>query len=245
LQIIANLAIIKQQIKDAAVRSGRDYNNVTLVAVTKTHPFEIIIEAHQAGLRHFGENRADEFAQKVINFNEWLTGEDLVTWHYVGHLQTRQVNQILASRPGLLHGVDSLKLAERINRLATSENYPPVEMLLQCDVSGESTKSGFELSNWSTDQARLDDFIENIKYIVTLDKVVILGLMTMAPYYDDPEKARPVFQSLARLKTRLQQELPHVDLYHLSMGMTNDFEVAIEEGATIVRIGRAIFGERD
>jgi pyridoxal phosphate enzyme (YggS family) len=142
----------------------------------------------------------------------------------------------------LIHSIDSVKLAERLARL--NEDKPPVAILLQCNVSGEASKSGFELSRWRTDGAQLAQFLKVVGQIAGLPHLTIQGLMTMAPLVEAPEKARPTFQSLAALRERLQVELPQISWRHLSMGMTDDFEVAVEEGATIVRVGRAIFGER-
>jgi pyridoxal phosphate enzyme (YggS family) len=206
----------------------------------------VVIEAYQAGLRHFGENRADEGRDKAAALARWLSqsGSQSPTWHLIGHLQSRQVVAALDTYR-LIHSVDSLKLAERINRLAERDNYPPVEILLQCNVSGEATKSGFLLDQWASDSRQLRDFLEAIEHMGRLSKIVIRGLMTMAPWFDNPEDTRPTFQSLAALREIVRAKWPQFDWQHLSMGMTDDFEVAIEEGATLVRIGRAIFGERE
>lgn len=245
--IAANVDTVYQRINAAAKRAGRDADDITLVAVTKTHPLETVIEAYQAGLRHFGENRVKEGREKVADMARWLEsappGQEQPIWHLIGHLQSRQVGAALGQF-SLIHSVDSLKLAQRIDRLAERDNYPPVEILLECNVSGEATKYGFAVDNWSSDDKQLTTFLETIAQIVTLDKIIIRGLMTMAPFYDDPEETRPVFQSLAALKATLQTKMPHIDWKHLSMGMTDDFEIAIEEGATIIRVGRALFGER-
>lgn len=245
--IAANLDALYQRIDAAAKRVGRETNDITLVAVTKTHPLETVVQAYQAGLRHFGENRVQEGREKVTAMADWLESvpseQERPIWHLVGHLQSRQVGAALGQF-SLIHSVDSLKLAQRINRLAERDNHPPVEVLLECNVSGEATKFGFALDHWASDSQQLTTFLETIAQMVTLDKVVIRGLMTMAPLGHDPEQSRPVFQSLAALSATLQTEIPEVNWRHLSMGMTDDFEVAIEEGATMIRVGRAIFGER-
>ena len=245
--IAANLDALYQRIDAAAKRAGRAANDITLVAVTKTHPLETVVQAYQAGLRHFGENRVQEGREKVAAMAEWLESispdQERPIWHLIGHLQSRQVEAALGQF-SLIHSVDSLKLAQRINRLAERDNHPLVEVLLECNVSGEATKFGFALDHWASDRRQLTTFLETIAQMVTLDKVVIRGLMTMAPLGQDAEQARPVFQSLAALRATLQTEIPEVDWRHLSMGMTDDFEVAIEEGATMIRVGRAIFGER-
>lgn len=245
--IAANLETLYQRIDAAARRSGRNADDVLLVAVTKTHPLETVIEGYLAGLRHFGENRTEEGRDKVIRLRRWLQSNPdrgAPVWHFIGHLQSRHVAETLGIFD-LTHSVDSLKLAQRINRLAKRDGYPPVEILLQCNVSGEEEKSGFILDNWSSDKQQFGAFIGAVEKIATLDNVVIRGLMTMAPFCHDPEETRPVFQSLTALSRALRSEMPHLDWHHLSTGMTNDFEVAIEEGATIIRVGRAIFGERN
>lgn len=247
--LAANIEAVYQRIAAAAQRAGRKAEDITLVAVTKTHPVETVIEAYQAGLHHFGENIAQEGRDKIEAMAGWLAagpGSNLnkpPTWHFIGHLQSRKVGLVLGQFK-LIHSVDSLKLAQRINRLAERDGHPPVEILLQCNVTGEATKTGFALEGWTTDKARLANFLEQIAQMEPLEKLIIRGLMTIAPLSDNPEEARPTFQNLAALQQTLQAEMPQIDWKHLSMGMTDDFEVAIEEGATIIRVGRALFGER-
>jgi pyridoxal phosphate enzyme (YggS family) len=249
-QLAANIESVDQRIQAAAQRAGRKAEEITLVAVTKTHPLDTVMAAYRAGLRHFGENRVEEGCEKVAGMANWLAGaapDDTGSppvWHLIGHLQSRKVGQALGQF-ALIHSVDSLKLAQRLNRLAERDNYPPTEILLECNVSGEAAKSGFTLDRWLTDRTQLNAFLEAVVQMATLDKITIRGLMTMAPLTSDPEEARPVFKSLAALRVTLQQELSQFDWSHLSMGMTDDFEVAIEEGATIIRVGRALFGERN
>jgi hypothetical protein len=244
--IAANLEAVNRRIIAAAQRAGRSPNEITLVAVTKTYPLETVIQAYQAGLRHFGENRAAEGQEKAAGLSEWLkqAGGERPTWHLIGHVQSRQVDEALGVYR-FIHSVDSLKLAQRLDRLAARGNHPPVEILLQGNVSGEATKSGFELVQWSSNKMQWQTFLDAAAQIGSLDKVIIRGLMTMAPWFDNPEEARPTFQNLAALQAKLRVELPQFDWTHLSMGMSDDFEVAIEEGATLVRVGRAIFGERN
>jgi pyridoxal phosphate enzyme (YggS family) len=244
--IKANIETVNGRINAAAQRAGRNPDEITLVAVSKTHPLETVIEAYQAGMRYFGENRAQEGRDKVIAMTDWLAGSpglEAPTWHMIGHLQSRQVGDALG-KFNMLHSVDSLKLAQRIDRLAERDNIPPVDILLECNVSGETAKFGFALDKWSTDKTQLATFVNTIEQIATLKKVNIQGLMTMAPLSPNPEETRPVFKSLATLSSTLQKEIPHLSWQHLSMGMTDDFEVAIEEGATIIRVGRALFGPR-
>ena len=246
-ELVSSLQSVQRRMAEAADRAGRNVADVTLVAVTKTHPLDVIIEAYQAGLRHFGENRSDEFQEKRTGFSEWqanLTQADPVYWHFIGHVQSRQAGLILENQPALIHSVDSLKLAQRLDRLAHSQDAPKVNVLLQCNVSGEAAKSGFALHQWSTARRQLADFLTIVEQIAALENITIAGLMTMAPYSEEAEASRPFFSRLAALRAKLREAVPHLTWPHLSMGMTNDFEVGIEEGATIIRVGRAIFGER-
>jgi hypothetical protein len=241
----ANVEAVYRRLEAAASRGGRKAGDVTLIAVSKTHPAERVIEAYQAGLRHFGENRTLE-QEKVAVVNQWVAsqaGAARPTWHFIGNVQSRQVGDVLGHYD-LIHSVDSLKLAQRINRLAERDGLPAVEILLQGNVSGETAKSGFDLSHWSSRPEKLAVFLATIAEMATLEKIKIRGLMTMAPIVTDPEETRPTFSSLAALRQRLQQERPDLEWAELSMGMTDDFEVAIEEGATLIRVGRALFGER-
>ncbi len=246
-RIAANLKQVKGRIAAAASRAGRNADDITLVAVSKTHPLETVIEAYQAGAHHFGENRVAESNPKVAGLAKWRQpGQktDEAQWHFIGHIQTRQAGQVIKGQYALLHSIDSLKLAQRIQRLAERDNLQPANVLLQCNVSGESTKAGFTLNTWQSDSHQFTNFVNTVSKIVSLDKLNIQGLMTMAPWGYEPETARPTFKGLAALQKQLQTELPAQNWHHLSMGMTDDFEVAIEEGATIVRVGRAIFGTR-
>lgn len=243
-QIADNLAGVQQRIRQAAGSRAKD---VTLVAVTKTHPLETVIKAYQAGMRHFGENRSEEGAEKTAAFKRWRQAQPNVEaahWHFIGHVQSRQARAVLESDYSLIHSVDSLKLAKRLNRLIEQYKLTPVDILLQCNVSGEETKSGFQLHRWQTDAGQLNRFVEAVKTVAGLKHVNICGLMTMAPWFDDAELTRPIFRRLAALRQKLQSERPDLNWQHLSMGMTDDFEVALQEGATMIRVGRAIFGER-
>jgi pyridoxal phosphate enzyme (YggS family) len=232
----------------AARRAGRDPDEVTLVAVTKTHPVEVMRAAYQAGLQDFGENRVEEGREKIPAFNEWLAANaeasQRPTWHMIGHLQSRKAADALAHFD-IIHSVDSLKLAERLNRMAdTPGDRLPVPILLECNVSGEASKYGFELSRWGEDREVRAAFFDVVRRIIQLPRLRLQGLMTMAPIVPDPEQARAVFVALRALRDALADEFPTVEWRHLSMGMTDDYEVAIEEGATLIRVGRAIFGPR-
>jgi pyridoxal phosphate enzyme (YggS family) len=248
VDIPANLTQVRERIQAAAGRAGRDPAEVTLVAVTKTHPVEVIQIAYQAGQRHFGENRVEEGRPKISAFYEWLVASAETagrpTWHMIGHVQSRKAADALADYD-VIQSVDSLKLAERLNRLAERDGVEPrVPVLLECNVSGEASKYGFELSTWCEERDVRSGFFDVVRRIAKLPRLRLQGLMTMAPIVSDPEQARPVFVALRAVRDALVDEFPDVDWRHLSMGMTDDFEVAIEEGATIIRVGRAIFGPR-
>lgn len=253
VDIPGNLALVEERIRAAARRVGRDPDEVTLVAVTKTYPIEVMQAGYQAGIRHFGENRVEEGREKIPAFNQWLAAgreaSPQPTWHMIGHLQRRKAADVLAVFD-MIHSVDSLRLAERLNRLAERDagqaagDQPPMPILLECNVSGEASKYGFELTQWADDREVRAAFYDAVRRIAELPRLQLQGLMTMAPIVADPEQARPIFVALRALRDGLVEEFPSVKWRHLSMGMTDDFEVAIEEGATMVRIGRAIFGPR-
>jgi pyridoxal phosphate enzyme (YggS family) len=242
--IAANLARVQEQIAAAARRAGRDPADVTLVAVSKTQPAAAVEAAYRAGVRHFGENRVEEGAPKQAALDAWLTetgAGERPTWHMIGHVQHRKAGPALDF--DLIHSVDSLRLAERLARLAEPDGRL-VRILLECNVSGEESKEGFALSAWQRDRAVREDFFAAARAISRWPQLRIEGLMTMAPIVAQAEEARPVFVALHALRAVLRQELPDRAWPHLSMGMTDDFVPAVEEGATLVRIGRAIFGER-
>lgn len=234
-ELTQHIAAVQARIAAAAARAGRDPAEVTLVAVSKTHTAAEVVAAHAAGLRVFGENRVEEAAPKAQAVAALLGGPQGaggIAWHMIGHLQTRKAEEVLPWASAV-HSVDSVKLAARLSRFAAAAGRE-VAILLEVNVSGEASKYGFI-------PAALPAAVEAI---AALPGLRLQGLMTMAPIVSDPADARPVFAGLRRLRDELTGRFPAVDLRHLSMGMTDDFEVAIAEGATIVRIGRAIFGER-
>ncbi|MDH7485453.1 MAG: YggS family pyridoxal phosphate-dependent enzyme [Anaerolineae bacterium] len=225
-EIEANLQSVRERIAAAAGRAGRDAAEIMLVAVTKTQPVEVIRAAYELGLRDFGENRVEEAESKFHRLPEDIR------WHMVGHVQSRKAAQ--AVRPYVLvHSVDSLKLARRLDRFA-AEAGRRLPILLEVNVSGEASKYGL----------RPEEVAATVEAMRGFAHLQLQGLMTMAPIVPDPEDARPVFAALRELRGRLAVRFPDLDRQHLSMGMSDDFEVAVEEGATILRIGRAIFGER-
>lgn len=224
------------RIATAAERAGRDPDDVTLVAVTKTHPPAVVQAAYDVGIRDVGENDIVEALEK----QRATVGCDELRWHMVGHIRPEHAGEVVG-RFTRIHSVDTRKLARALNRHATARELPKVDVLLQVNVSGEHRKYGFPASN----EKERDAFCATAGDLTLMfPRLRVRGLMTMAPFVDNPETVRPVFAGMRRLRDRLERELPQVDWSHLSMGMTNDFEVAVEEGATIVRIGTAIFGER-
>ena len=236
--LAANLHGVRGRIEEACERAQRDPGEVTLVAITKTLSIARIREAYQAGLRDFGENRLEEASEKLPRLRQELPD---ACWHMVGHVQSRKA----ASVPPLfdyLHSLDSLKLARRLGRFA-NERGQILPVLIQCNVSGETTKSGFPASSWRESESAFRELLASFQELQTIPGLDLRGLMTMAPIFANPEDTRPIFASLAALREALQEQLSTA-LPVLSMGMTNDYEIAIEEGATLVRIGRAIFGER-
>jgi pyridoxal phosphate enzyme (YggS family) len=228
--IVENLARVREQIAAAAAQAGHTLSDVTLVAVTKTRTPAEIEAAYGAGVRHFGENRVGELAEKRPQLE--LPG---VTWHMVGHLQRRKARQAIELFD-MIQSVDSVRLGRRLDTLST-ERESPLPVLIEINVSGETSKYGFALA----DRPALD---EAITELVALPHLSIKGLMTVAPLSDDPEKVRPVFSRLRELASEFQVQFPQAQWDCLSMGMTDDYVVAVQEGATLVRIGRAIFGPR-
>jgi PLP dependent protein len=235
--LAANISKVKDRIAAAARRAGRDPAEITLVAVTKTHAAEVVQAAAAAGLRDFGENRIEEAAPKIA-----AVGREDLRWHMIGHVQNRKARDVARAGFVLVHSVDSFKLAERLSRLVTKAGrVQPI--LLECNVSGEAAKEGF--AAWGG-PASWEALLPEWARILALPGVRVNGLMTMAPIVAEPEAARPFFQRLRELRDYVRARLPLAGgrWQELSMGMTDDFEAAIAEGATIVRIGRALFGER-
>jgi pyridoxal phosphate enzyme (YggS family) len=231
MSVAANIASIQQRIASAARRAGRNPDNIMLMAVSKTQPPERIREAYNAGQRLFGENRVQEFAVKAGGFQDLPDAE----WHMIGHLQTNKA----AGTAELFHAVDSvdsLKLAEKLDAAARKLGRK-LDVLIEINVGGEAAKSGVAPGSLALDQLLLS--------APRLEALTFRGLMTVPPFAGDPEGARPYFRKLRELRDSIAaRKLPAVAMSHLSMGMSHDFEVAIEEGSTCVRVGTAIFGER-
>ena len=214
-----NLEQVRKRISLACLHANRPVEEVILIAVSKTVSASIIQTAYDLGVRDFGESRLQEAGSKVAALAHL---QPRPTWHMIGRLQSNKINAALESFD-IIHSIDSVELAEAVNKRANRK----IPVLLQVNVAAEASKSGFSLST-------INVAFQSISQMPNLN---IRGLMTIAPLVDNPEEVRPVFRQLRNLRDSLNLE-------HLSMGMTHDFEVAIEEGATMVRIGRAIFGER-
>ncbi len=223
--IADNLEGVRAQIAQAAAKSGRSADDVELVAISKTHEAERVREAIEAGQSLFGESRVQEARVKIPELPSNLR------WHFVGHLQKNKIRHALPLFE-LIHSVDSLALAQDINRIAEEDGLHP-RVLLEVNVAGEGSKFGF-----TPDKLR-----EDLENLLALPRLSILGLMTIPPIADEAEASRKYFVELRELRDRLQTEF-HVDRAQISMGMTQDFAIAVEEGATLVRVGTAIFGER-
>jgi len=221
------LQAVRTRIEKSAKDRGRSPESVRLVAVIKTVPIPCIREAVEAGVTILGENYVQEARAKLSEFSDYP-----ISWHFIGHLQSNKAKYAVRLFD-LIHSVDTLKLARELNKQSAKIDKIQ-KILIQVNIAEEVTKSGVSLKE-------TQQLVEDIS---ALDHLAVKGLMTMPPFFDDPEKARPFFAALCKLRDHLEQQLPHVTLNELSMGMTNDFEVAVEEGATLVRIGTAIFGER-
>ncbi len=231
MSIPENIAAVRERIAVAARRAGRRPEEIALMAVTKTHPPDRIREAHAAGLRLFGENRVQEFAGKAPALSELLGAE----WHMIGHLQTNKSGKAVEIF-GAVDSVDSLKLAEKLDSSARALNRK-LSVLIEVNIGGEAAKSGL-----APDSRDLEELLRSAPRFVALE---FRGLMTVPPFTDNPEEARPYFRKLRDLRDTISaRTLAAVSMGVLSMGMSHDFEAAIEEGSTCVRVGTAIFGAR-
>jgi len=226
--IAENLALVEKKIEDACKRAGRDVKEVTLIAVSKTKPIELIKAAMSSGHTEFGENKVQELVDKYDALPQ------TIKWHMIGHLQRNKVKYIV-DKVALIHSVDSLRLAETISKEASKRDVC-VSILVEVNVAREESKFG----------TTYDDALSLISSIAHLPNINIKGLMTIAPFVTDPEENRLVFRKLKQLSVDIMaKNINNVNVDILSMGMTGDYEVAIEEGATMVRVGTGIFGERE
>lgn len=223
-----NLIAVQSKIEEACKRSGRDPKEVTLIAVSKTKPIQMIQEAIEAGKKEFGENKAQEMKEK-----QEILPKDL-KWHFIGHLQTNKVKYVVG-RATLIHSVDSLHLAEAIEKESAKQNLIS-DILVEVNVAQEASKFGL----------KPEEVEPLLRKIAELPHIHVCGLMTIAPYVEDPEENRGIFCKLKKLSVDITtKNIDNIDMSVLSMGMTGDYEVAVEEGATHVRVGTGIFGERD
>jgi pyridoxal phosphate enzyme (YggS family) len=227
-ELQTRLENVLNRIKNAALSYSRDPETIRLVAVSKTIPADMVKEAIEAGVKILGENYIQEARKKFDALSSYP-----VSWHFIGHLQTNKAKYAVRLFD-LIHSVDSLKLAHELNKQAKKINKIQ-EILIQVNISMESTKTGvYE-----------QDALSLIKDISHLENLSVKGLMTMPPFFNEPEKVRPYFSALRKLRDQIKKEsIPNIAMDELSMGMTGDFEAAIDEGASLVRIGTAIFGER-
>jgi pyridoxal phosphate enzyme (YggS family) len=240
--IAHNVAAVQAEIEAACRRAGRQPHEVKLVAVSKQRALQEMLAALQAGISHLGENRVEEAIPKIPALMELLPPGLLPpTWHMVGHVQSRKARPVVEQFE-VIHSLDSLKLAQRYHNFAQEQGKTP-QVLLEVNISGESSKEGNPAYRWQNDAGQRQNLWNIVQEITALAQIHVVGLMTMAPYVDDVEQIRPVFATLRRLRDALANDFPQSEWPELSMGMTNDYPVAVEEGATMVRIGRAIFGE--
>jgi len=231
MSIPENIGRVQERIRKAAVRADRDPREITLMAVSKTFPAERIREAYEAGVREFGENRVQEFAGKAEALRDLADAR----WHMIGHLQSNKAGKA-AELFHAVDSVDSLKLAERLNEAAARTN-KKLSVLIEINVGGEAAKSGV-----SPDSPELGQLLSAVS---AFDNLEVSGLMTIPPFFGESEAARPYFRTLRELRDRIAaRRMPRIGMKLLSMGMSHDFEIAIEEGSTCVRVGTAIFGER-
>ncbi len=223
-----NLRAVEENIKLACAKCGRDRGEVTLIAVSKTKPIEMLREIYQAGARNFGENKVQELCDKI----DQMPGD--VEWHMIGHLQRNKVKYIVG-RTSLIHSVDTYRLAEEISVQAKKKNVI-VPILVEVNIADEETKFGTSAS----------DAMLLVEEIASLENIAVKGLMTVAPNVSNPEDNRPYFRKIKQLSVDIaEKKIDNVSMQVLSMGMTGDYMVAIEEGATMVRVGTGIFGERN
>jgi pyridoxal phosphate enzyme (YggS family) len=229
-----NLEGVTARIDQAACSAGRNPQEVQIVVVTKAQPLEVVRSVLRAGVRLIGENYPDETEPKILALQNEFEAE----WHMIGHLQSRKA-RIVVELFDCIESLDRLDLALKLERQLT-EKGKVLPALLEFNVGGEESKSGWN----GADEQRWDSLLPEMEQILALPHLYVQGLMTMPPLFENPEQARPYFQRLARLRDFLAMKFPQVDFHHLSMGTSGDFEVAVQEGATLVRIGTAIVGPR-
>lgn len=233
---------VLQTIRQTAQEANRNPDDITLIAVTKTWPVETILEAYAAGMRHFGENRAEELAKKRPLVEAELGQGSGIVWHFIGALQSRKTN-LVADFSDTFHALDRLKIANRLSK-RLEENGRHLPAFLELNVSGEMSKSGVNATDWENSATQRAEIRTLEQTVATLPGLSLQGLMTMAPWDAEPELIRTVFKRARLLAEWLQEVMRLERPLDLSMGMTDDYQLAIAEGATHVRVGRALFGER-
>ena len=224
-----NLDEVLDRIEKAARRAGRNADDVKLVAVSKTHPAEILRKALAAGVSVFGENKVQEAEPKIVEI-----GRDAAEWHLIGHLQSNKARKAVQLFD-VIQSVDSVELAKRLERICLEEDRRELPVFVQIDLAGEETKSGIAEN----------DLPELVEYLRTCERLKFNGLMIVPPFFENPDDVRPFFRRLREIRDSLLSQNAFVNgRGELSMGMSHDFEIAVEEGATVVRVGTAIFGAR-
>lgn len=236
--IADNIQSVQKNIAEACQHVNRSPEEITLVAVSKTRSVEEIRAAVAAGVTNLGENRVEEALDKQAKLSELV-----VNWHMIGHVQSRKAKDVI-NKFAYIHSLDSLKLARRYHNF-WDESGVFTRILLEINISGESSKAGLLANNWQTSATQRSTLWEFVETLQKLPHIHVDGLMTMAPYVADESILRPIFANLRELRNALAERFSYYTWAELSMGMTNDYPLAIEEGATMVRIGRAIFGERN
>jgi pyridoxal phosphate enzyme (YggS family) len=230
MNLAENLADVRQKILSAAENSGRNPSEIKLVAVSKTHPVEVLREAIEAGIENLGENKVQEAIEKISEI-----GREKAEWHLIGHLQKNKARKAVENFD-VIHTLDSLELAERLERICLEEKREELSVLIQIDLADEESKFGIKEK----------DLPEMLKVLQNCKCLKFNGLMIIPPYFEDFEKVRPYFAKLREIRDKLNLQNVFANAFgELSMGMSHDFEIAIEEGATLIRVGTAIFGRRD
>ena len=240
MSVADNIKRVEDSIASACAKIGRNPAEVTLIAVSKQKSAKDIVSAASAGIKHFGENRVEEGIEKIELVNNMVA--ESITWHMVGHVQSRKAKRVLPLFD-VVHSVDSLRLAQKLSSLAGAQKQT-LDVLLEINISGEASKYGFQGYNWCRSNLVKETLWQDIGGIVQLSNLHVKGLMTMAPFGAGSDEVRTIFANLFALREELASVFA-ISLPELSMGMTDDYQIAIEEGATMVRIGRAIFGARN
>jgi len=230
VELIKNFREVEQNIEDAALSSGRTMKDITLLAVSKNHSLDDLKILRNAGVKTFGENRVQELQEK----DEKLKSEGIIQdWHFIGHLQRNKVKYLMRMENcKMIESIDSIRLAKEVNKRAR-KNDRIISVLIEINAAGDENKFGITVEN-------AEDFL---KKMLNLKNIDVKGLMTVLPFLDNPEELRPYFKKMKNLFDKLSKNV--IELDELSMGMSNDYQIAIEEGATIVRVGTAIFGKRE